>query len=109
MEEYDDDRNCNTTLRLGLNHDNGPQKHDHAFLESSSSFKTRDNEKERRQKEEEIDFFGDFNRKKLRLNKDQTALLEDSFKQHSTLDTVSLSLSPLPLSHSIYICKFCYI
>ncbi|EYU37303.1 hypothetical protein ABFS82_10G139700 [Erythranthe guttata] len=30
----------------------------------------------------------DFSRKKLRLNRDQTTLLEDSFRQHTTLNTV---------------------
>ncbi|KAL7097485.1 hypothetical protein ACP275_10G147600 [Erythranthe tilingii] len=30
----------------------------------------------------------DFSRKKLRLNRDQTILLEDSFRQHTTLNTV---------------------
>ncbi|XP_057767305.1 homeobox-leucine zipper protein HAT14-like isoform X2 [Salvia miltiorrhiza] len=82
MEEYD----CNTTLMLGFNdHQNGPKRHVRAFLdqdiiESSSSLKSREHE-------EEIDFFKDFGRKKLRLTKDQTTLLEDSFKQHSTLNT----------------------
>lgn len=35
-------------------------------------------------------------RKKLRLTKDQSALLEESFKQHSTLNPVIIS--PFPLS-----------
>ncbi|CAL5369332.1 unnamed protein product [Camellia sinensis] len=45
-------------------------------------------------------------RKKLRLNKDQSALLEESFKLHSTLNPVlSLSLS-LSLSRFCLICCF---
>ena len=34
---------------------------------------------------------GDNSRKKLRLSKDQSAILEESFKEHSTLNPVSLS------------------
>lgn len=34
-------------------------------------------------------------RKKLRLTKEQSAYLEDSFKEHSTLNPVSLDLSNL--------------
>ncbi|RRT76401.1 hypothetical protein GW17_00058597, partial [Ensete ventricosum] len=39
---------------------------------------------------------GEGSRKKLRLSKDQSAVLEESFKKHSTLNPVSRS--PLPLS-----------
>ncbi|KAL1534056.1 homeobox-leucine zipper protein HOX15-like [Salvia divinorum] len=35
----------------------------------------------------EISFSMDYGRKKLRLNRDQTTLLEDSFRQHTTLNT----------------------
>lgn len=47
-------------------------------------------------------------RKKLRLTKEQSALLEESFKQHSTLNPV-IHLSPslyLPRSPSIFICFY---
>lgn len=115
MEEHDD-RDCNTTLRLGLNQNgNGPKREisSRVFLdmsipcqftnleiiESSSSLTGfTENETRRSKGEEEIDFFKDCSRKKLRLTKDQTTLLEDSYKLHSTLNTVSslsLSLSPL--------------
>lgn len=120
MEEHDD-RDCNTTLRLGLNQ-NGPKREiissrvflDHLsipcqftnveIMESSSSLTSfKENETERSKGEAEIDFFKDCSRKKLRLTKDQTTLLEDSFKLHSTLNTVSLSLSPLIYIHTYYI------
>nr|DAD47704.1 TPA_asm: hypothetical protein HUJ06_017641 [Nelumbo nucifera] len=34
---------------------------------------------------------GDMSRKKLRLSKDQSAVLEESFKEHNTLNPVSIS------------------
>lgn len=33
---------------------------------------------------------GDTSRKKLRLSKDQSAILEESFKEHNTLNPVSI-------------------
>lgn len=38
---------------------------------------------------------GDNGRKKLRLSKDQAAVLEESFKEHNTLNPVSCNLPPL--------------
>lgn len=35
---------------------------------------------------------GDNSRKKLRLSKDQSAILEDSFKEHNTLNPVSVCI-----------------
>ena len=40
---------------------------------------------------------GDNSRKKLRLSKDQAAILEDSFKEHNTLNPVSIS---------VFVCMF---
>lgn len=40
---------------------------------------------------------GETSRKKLRLSKDQAAILEESFKEHNTLNPVS----PLPLKSSL--------
>lgn len=37
---------------------------------------------------------GDGGRKKLRLSKEQAAVLEESFKEHSTLNPVSMHASP---------------
>lgn len=118
MEEHDD-RDCNTTLRLGLNQNgNGPKREisSRVFLDmtipcqftnleiiqsSSSLTGFTENETRRSKGEEEIDFFKDCSRKKLRLTKDQTTLLEDSYKLHSTLNTAQkqilagkLSLKP---------------
>lgn len=39
----------------------------------------------------------DGSRKKLRLSKDQSAVLEDSFREHPTLNPVRKHLRPLPL------------
>lgn len=38
---------------------------------------------------------GDTSRKKLRLSKDQSAILEESFKEHNTLNPVSIFFSLL--------------
>lgn len=40
--------------------------------------------------DDDVNFSMNFSRKKLRLTRDQTTLLEDSFKQHTTLNTVHL-------------------
>lgn len=40
---------------------------------------------------------GDTSRKKLRLSKDQSAILEESFKEHNTLNPVSIFLLRLLL------------
>lgn len=45
-------------------------------------------------------------RKKLRLTKEQSALLEESFKQHSTLNPVCNHHQSLHLPHSINTCYF---
>ncbi|RZR80375.1 hypothetical protein BHM03_00006403 [Ensete ventricosum] len=44
--------------------------------------------------EEEGDGDGDGSRKKLRLSKDQSSVLEESFKEHTTLSTVRFSFPP---------------
>lgn len=46
---------------------------------------------------------GSNTRKKLRLSREQSALLEESFKQNSTLNPVTLSLSSLANSNLLFI------
>lgn len=42
---------------------------------------------------------GETSRKKLRLSKDQSAVLEESFKEHNTLNPVSILCTKTQLNH----------
>lgn len=46
---------------------------------------------------------GETSRKKLRLSKDQSAILEESFKEHNTLNPVSLTENHLKISYNVYV------
>lgn len=50
---------------------------------------TLDRSSSRGTSDEEEDYGGETCRKKLRLSKDQSAVLEDTFKEHNTLNPVS--------------------
>lgn len=56
---------------------------------------------ERSRSEDQED--GDYCRKKLRLSKEQAVILEESFKEHNTLNHVSCNYFPLYLEHSIWL------
>jgi len=45
---------------------------------------------------------GETSRKKLRLSKDQSAILEESFKEHNTLNPVSLTENHLKISYHVF-------
>lgn len=53
--------------------------------------------------DEEEEYGGDGCRKKLRLSKDQSAVLEDTFKEHNTLNPVSHY--PHPREYSLVLKK----
>ncbi|KAL8037191.1 hypothetical protein ABFS82_11G023900 [Erythranthe guttata] len=106
MDEHDD-QYCNTTLGLGLNPyepkredqkkvkpmlflDLSISRHpdDLRIIDSSLSLNLFENyEKESENKEYDSNSYKNCSRKKMRLTRDQTTLLEDSFRQHSTLTT----------------------
>lgn len=77
----------------------------HPYELNSSSKTTREDEKQQvsfsngSKDDDDVNYSMNFSRKKLRLNRDQTTLLEDSFKQHTTLNTVT---------HIISLCFFIY-
>lgn len=48
-------------------------------------------------------------RKKLRLSKDQSAFLEESFKEHSTLNPVSVHIAEQPTHAEIKRCLICLV
>ncbi|KAI3472433.1 hypothetical protein Pfo_029554 [Paulownia fortunei] len=106
MDEHD--QVCNTIFELGLNQygpirdnlqktkpvfflDRSIPNHnsDAGITDSSLSLKFfGENEKERSKEEGDSSYSKNCSRKKLRLTRDQTTFLEDSFEQHSTLNTV---------------------
>lgn len=65
-------------------------------ISSLSGNKRSENEMERAISDEED---GETCRKKLRLTKEQSAILEDTFKHHHTLNPVSTFIILLPPSH----------
>lgn len=88
--------------------------HSHSAVSSFSSGRVVKRERDLSSEEVEVekvssrvsdeDEDGSNARKKLRLTKEQSALLEESFKQHSTLNPVSsLSLSPFLSLHVIFV------
>ncbi|KAL3535453.1 hypothetical protein ACH5RR_003914 [Cinchona calisaya] len=78
-----DDDICNTKLALGIGSSSGkslPKPDKHVF---SLDLSLVDEGQSSRNSEENV---GE-SRKKLRLSKEQSAVLEDSFKEHTTLNT----------------------
>lgn len=79
-----DDEFCNTKLALGIGNSSGnslpkPEKRglslDLSLVDEGQSSRYSDD-------------YGGESRKKLRLSKEQSAVLEDRFKEHTTLNTV---------------------
>lgn len=67
---------------------------------------TLDRSSSRGTSDEEEDYGGEACRKKLRLSKDQSAVLEDTFKEHNTLNPVSHSLREWRVFLSITLWRF---
>jgi homeobox-leucine zipper protein len=123
----EDDEACNTRLRLGLGlgdyvprrkeHDQKEKpvvcldltfalrpKHEAINKTERSSFKKMDRDEEFPNKENDsINNKKESGRKKLRLTKEQSSFLEDSFKLHSTLTPVLFSMHFFIFFYSILI------
>lgn len=107
-----EEESCQTRLVLGLGSEKVAKKSPPLTLSlfgeaidgQDSAASSLSNASVKRERDEEVDDRassdddGSHGRKKLRLNKAQSALLEESFKHHSTLNPVSLILSLYNLS-----------